>query len=29
MAYVISEKFDNRFFKELTVELAAWQLSQA
>jgi hypothetical protein len=25
MAYVISEKFDNRFFKELTVELAVWQ----
>ncbi len=29
MAYVISEKFDNRFFKELTVELAVWQLNQA
>jgi hypothetical protein len=24
MAYVISEKFEDRFFKELTVELAAW-----
>ena len=25
MEYVRSEKFDKRFFKELTVELAAWQ----
>jgi hypothetical protein len=28
MTYKITEKFDNRFFKELTVELAAWQRRQ-
>jgi len=29
MAYVISEKFEDRFFKELTVELAAWYTGPA
>jgi hypothetical protein len=28
MTYKITEKFDNRFFKELTVELAVWQRRQ-